>query len=115
MKTEYKDDLEIPGGIIELDESPKQAAKREVKEETAISIENVTLLDAIDYIKNDENEAVGYHYSLIDYMADYRAGDIMAGDDAIDAKWVSIDMLDAYNLWSETAKLIEKAIGARET
>lgn len=105
----------IPGGAQDLGEPLKKTAKREVKEETAISIENVTLLDAIDYIKNDENEAVVYHYSLIDYMADYRSGDIMAGDDAIDAKWVSIDMLDAYNLWSETAKLIEKAIGARET
>lgn len=104
----------IPGGAQELGEPLLKTAKREVKEETAVSIENVTLLDVVDFIKNDKNGAVEYHYSLIDYMADYRSGDLLAGDDAIDAKWVSIRALDEYNLWSETKKLIEKAALARE-
>lgn len=104
----------IPGGAQELGEPLIKTAKREVKEETAISIKNVTLLDTIDFIKNDKNGAVEYHYSLIDYMADYRSGDIKAGDDAIEAKWVPIGTIDEYNLWSETEKLINKAVLARE-
>ncbi len=38
LETEYKDNLEIPGGIIEQNESPKQSVEREIKEELGIDI-----------------------------------------------------------------------------
>jgi len=99
----------IPGGAQKLGEPLKETAMREVFEETAISIKNITLVDAVDYIKKDNDKNIEYHYSLIDYKADYQSGDIKAGDDAFDAKWVSLNELTEYNLWSETIKLIEKS------
>lgn len=39
LKTTYKDHWEIPGGVIEENESPVAAAKREVLEELGIKIE----------------------------------------------------------------------------
>ena len=44
LKTTYKDDWEIPGGGVEQDESPKQATKREVKEELGLDREIGELL-----------------------------------------------------------------------
>ncbi|MEZ5758473.1 MAG: NUDIX hydrolase [Emcibacteraceae bacterium] len=99
----------IPGGAQQLGERLKETAMREVFEETSISIKNITLVDAVDYIKRDHDKNIEYHYSLIDYKADYQSGDLKAGDDAFDAKWVSLNQLTEYNLWSETIKLIKKS------
>ena len=46
--TSYKDHWEIPGGIVEADESPRQACLREIKEETGLSLKQARLL-VIDY------------------------------------------------------------------
>ena len=48
-------------------------------------------------------------------MADYKSGTLTAGDDVLNAKWVPIDELNSYNLWSETVKLIEDAIVHRKS
>lgn len=103
----------IPGGAQDLGEKIKETAKREVWEEAGISIRNLTLVDAVDYIKKDADDNIEYHYSLIDYRADYDGGELIAGDDAIDAKWVAVDDLQQYNLWQETLALIKKAIALR--
>ncbi len=38
LKTTYKDHWEIPGGVVEENESPKQTAERETQEETGLTI-----------------------------------------------------------------------------
>jgi 8-oxo-dGTP pyrophosphatase MutT (NUDIX family) len=48
VKPTYKDDWEIPGGIVEADESPIQACRREVREELGLDLPVGPLL-AIDY------------------------------------------------------------------
>ncbi len=103
----------IPGGAQDLGEPLKDTARREVMEETGLSIKNILLIDTVDYIKKDTQGTVEYHYSLIDYMADYKGGILTPGDDALEGKWVAANELDQYNLWEETTKLISKAISMR--
>jgi 8-oxo-dGTP pyrophosphatase MutT (NUDIX family) len=38
LKTTYKDHWEIPGGVVEENESPRQAAERETQEEIGLSL-----------------------------------------------------------------------------
>jgi len=45
----YKDEWEIPGGGVELDESPRAAAAREVREELGLDVEPGRLL-VVDYV-----------------------------------------------------------------
>jgi len=99
----------IPGGAQDLGEPLLKTAAREVLEETGITIKNITLLDAVDFIECDEKDQIRFHYSLIDYGAEYETGTLIAADDALEAKWVSFDELDHYNLWQETTEVIEKA------
>jgi 8-oxo-dGTP pyrophosphatase MutT (NUDIX family) len=47
--TVFKSDFELPGGIVEPDESPRQGAIREVKEELGIDLEVGRLL-AVDWM-----------------------------------------------------------------
>lgn len=48
VKPTYKPDWEIPGGIVELNESPKQCCQREVREELGIE-RDVSGLLVVDY------------------------------------------------------------------
>jgi len=59
LETSYKEDLEIPGWIIEQGESPKQAAEREVQEELWIEISLWKLL-VCEYQITDEFECYAF-------------------------------------------------------
>lgn len=100
----------IPGGAQELGETLEEAAKREVWEETSIIIDDLFILDVVDYVDKQEDGIIKHHYSLIDYASTYQAGKLAAGDDAQQAKWVPLNKLSEYNLWSETEKIIYKAV-----
>lgn len=58
LKTKYKDHLTIPGGTVDKNESPRQTAERETKEEIGLKKLAQRLL-TVDYIssaeKNDES------------------------------------------------------------
>ena len=96
----------IPGGSVKLGETLKQAAEREILEETGIRIkagEPVYSFEAIEY---DESCAVIFHYYIVDMEAEYLDGELTPGDDADDAAWVSVDALKEKNVNPRTLKLL---------
>ena len=99
----------LPGGSLELGETWAEAAMREVMEETGITVEAGEVLTVVDRIDRDEAGAVQFHYLLVDVIADYKSGEPVAGDDALDAAWVALDQLDDYDIWSETKRVIRLA------
>ncbi|HEY4484459.1 MAG TPA: NUDIX hydrolase [Candidatus Paceibacterota bacterium] len=55
IKPSYKDHWSIPGGVVEENESPKQAAIREAKEEIGVEIKECQLL-CLDYVSYGEGK-----------------------------------------------------------
>ena len=57
----YKQVWEIPGGVVELGESPREACNREIQEELGLARSPERLL-CVDYLheSNDKTEAVGF-------------------------------------------------------
>lgn len=100
----------IPGGRQKLGETLREAAMREVREETGIEIANIRLLDVVDSITKDDKDVVEYHYSLIDFTADWASGTAVAGGDAADVKWLDRAGLASLDLWHETRRIIELAL-----
>lgn len=98
----------LPGGAQELGETVREAVVREVREETGLSIEVGALLDTIDFIEYSEKK-VAFHYTLIDFVADYEDGVLQAGSDAEDARFFSLDEALSLPLWTETKRVIEMA------
>lgn len=103
----------LPGGLQELGETAAEAACREILEETGVSIALGPVLDIIDVIRRDDAARVETHYTLIDYMAEWRAGLPVAGDDAMHAEFVPLADVPRLGMWDETVRIIQKAMAIR--
>ena len=99
----------VPGGMVELGERASEAAAREVFEETGMVVDVVRVLDVIDKIIIDEDK-VKFHFVIVDYIADYRSGELKASSDALDARWVTTEEFKDYEL-SPTLIVLLKKIG----
>jgi ADP-ribose pyrophosphatase YjhB (NUDIX family) len=103
----------LPGGMQELGETVRQTAAREVREETGVEIEVTHLIDVIDTITRDDAGRIRLQYTLVDFAAEWRAGEAMAGSDAMGARWIHPDDLGPLKLWKETLRVIEESAAAR--
>ncbi len=97
----------LPGGAQKIGETVFEAARREVLEETGITIEVLDLVDVVDSIHRDEDGQVRYHYTLADVVARAAGGDAAAAGDAVEAAWFELDRLPP--LWPETERVIRLA------
>jgi len=88
----------IPGGSIELGESLQEAAEREIREEAGIVIRAGDPVFAFDTVRRDDAGRIRFHYVIVDVAAEYVSGELKAGDDAADARWVSSDEIDDLSI-----------------
>lgn len=108
-KEPRRDQWSIPGGHLEWGESLHDAILREVREETGLVVEIAGLIDTVDLIMRDASGDVTRHYVLIDFATRVVAGELRAGSDAAEARWVAFSALSDYPLWSETRRIIEES------
>jgi ADP-ribose pyrophosphatase YjhB (NUDIX family) len=79
----------VPGGRQEFGETLAETAVREVAEETGIDVQVSDVVWVGDAI--DDAEPPAWHYTLIDFRGTPVGGELRAGDDALDARWVPLD------------------------
>ena len=85
------------------------AALRELTEETSVEAELVGLVDVVDAVfHNRAGDLITRHYVLVDFVARWRAGVPVAGDDAAEARFFHQSELGSIELWSETRRIIQK-------
>jgi 8-oxo-dGTP diphosphatase len=101
----------IPGGCVELGETLQEAAEREILEETGISIQAGEPVYSFDVIERDDSGRIRFHYVILDLAADYISGEVKAGDDAMDAGWISSKDINTRKVSAATRKLLKECYG----
>ena len=96
----------IPGGRVEYGESLVDACRREVFEETGITVIIGQMVTIFEPVTTD------FHYVIIDYLGAVAAGSTIepkAGDDAADARWVTRSELSTMALTKGLLAVVEQA------
>ena len=78
----------VPGGFVDAWEDPARAAERECLEETGLTVKSTTLLDVIAGREHPDGADI-----VIAYRAEITGGQLIAGDDAMEARFFSRDQL----------------------
>lgn len=100
----------IPGGVLEVGETVREAAVREAREETGLIVEPGELLGVFDRVLRDEGGAVRYHYVLIDFLCKRISGDLVAAGDAAESRWFTAEEVAALPLPEDTAAVVREAL-----
>jgi ADP-ribose pyrophosphatase YjhB (NUDIX family) len=98
----------IPGGVLEIGELVREAAVREAREETGLTVEPGELLGVYDRVLRDPEKRVQYHYVLIDFLCRRVAGDLAPASDAAEVHWFTRDELTGLRLAEDTLEVIQK-------
>jgi 8-oxo-dGTP pyrophosphatase MutT (NUDIX family) len=85
---------QLPKGIVDSDETPEQAALREVREEAGVSATIIAPLAPVEYwyVGSRGKRRVRFHKVVHFFVMQYAGGDVADHDHEVnEARWVSVD------------------------
>jgi len=95
---------DLPGGIVDSGEGPKETAIRETREETGLNLESVQLLDVT-------SETHSTHSVVVFYGAKISSQQIKLSHEHDQLQWVNETQLSELNTpasYKEAAKIIDR-------
>jgi 8-oxo-dGTP diphosphatase len=98
----------IPGGGLEVGETLREGAEREILEETGIRIRAGEMIFAGDLMERDADGRVRFHYVVIDFLGEYVGGEVNGSDDALEARWVAPGEMGGLSATKTTVQLLRK-------
>jgi ADP-ribose pyrophosphatase len=102
----------IPGGSVRLGETLRQAAEREILEETGLTVRAGEVVLTFETIRRDPDGRVRFHYVIVDLLAEYLTGEPTPADDAAEARWFSADQIGAEpRMVEKTRELLLRRLG----
>jgi 8-oxo-dGTP diphosphatase len=98
----------LPGGLLEVGEKLADGIRREVREETGLEVEVVSMFEIFERIMPDAEGRPEYHYVLIDYVCRVAGGTLQAASDVSAVAWVSRANLPMYRITEGTLAVVHR-------
>lgn len=96
----------IPGGVLEIGETMREAVVREAREETCLAVEPTELLGVYDRVLRDDDGLIRYHFVLIDFLCRVVDGKAEAAGDADEVRWFTPAEAGTLGLPEDTAEVV---------
>lgn len=101
----------LPGGLIELGETARDTAAREVYEECGVKIEVGNVIETVDGIVYKSNK-VRFHYVILVFNGRYVSGVLRNSPENLDARWVPLAGVADYDITGTAASVLEKYLSS---
>lgn len=98
----------IPGGLVELGEDLRSAAKREIREEVGIEVEIGRLLGVYDYLERVPTGRIRFHYVLIDFLGKIMRNELRPSEEVSQAVWATGKEAQRLDLTDTTRELFSE-------
>jgi ADP-ribose pyrophosphatase len=105
----------VPGGKQELGERITSALRREIQEETGLTVAEPHLLTLGDLLTRDAEGKIKYHYLISYFLVKRVRGTLRPADDALDARWYTPGEDLSPPLTPELEHLIDCALRVART
>lgn len=79
----------LPGGLVETGESLREAALRELREETGVEAAIVAFNDHVEVIERDPDGRVAAHFVVTSFVARWLSGEGVVGPEARRILWIA--------------------------
>lgn len=74
----------VPSGRLEFGETWREAVRRETREETGLEVDVGEVAWVGEVVEGH------HHYAIVDFFATVTGGELRAGSDAVEVRWVRL-------------------------
>ena len=99
----------IPGGKIKWCETAEAALRREIKEETAMTVEPVALAGHREVLIRDDDRRVSRHFVILCFAARWITGEPKLNEELAEARWLKPEELAGLNTTEGLAEIVAAA------
>lgn len=108
-----KDLWAFPGGRVDWGETIRQAAARELAEETTLTVDpdSLAVAEVVDLIGDENHEGAPEHHFVLTVLTGTATGTPVAGDDAAELRFVTIEDMDGLAMTQTTLATARRLAG----